>query len=290
MHIAYGKTTFTEDFMKGISHLSYDLNNYASSLKRKAHLAASFFIEDSQLRMSYLKEVDDFVNIKTREFKNTFDVNEKKRLIYAVKDEYEITEKEYQALRRKDYTKYIVTDIFEDQGVVKYAKIGGGVVAGIAQTAAGIAVINSGRIVRSKRVQLMGAVLVAHGGSNFYEAISPILYENQKIGLVRKGYRYASHALGYGDDVADVAYSSVDLVASLYGTYGVLKLKPVKSKNNISGGYSVKPGTGKLFRYINSDLARKWQLTPKPMLTIQVLSSGYKVKLLIDDINKLHDD
>ncbi|AWK42684.1 DUF4225 domain-containing protein [Photorhabdus laumondii subsp. laumondii] len=276
--------------MKGISHLSYDLNNYASSLKRKAHLAASFFIEDSQLRMSYLKEVDDFVNIKTREFKNTFDVNEKKRLIYAVKDEYEITEKEYQALRRKDYTKYIVTDIFEDQGVVKYAKIGGGVVAGIAQTAAGIAVINSGRIVRSKRVQLMGAVLVAHGGSNFYEAISPILYENQKIGLVRKGYRYASHALGYGDDVADVAYSSVDLVASLYGTYGVLKLKPVKSKNNISGGYSVKPGTGKLFRYINSDLARKWQLTPKPMLTIQVLSSGYKVKLLIDDINKLHDD
>ncbi|WP_323838419.1 DUF4225 domain-containing protein [Photorhabdus africana] len=276
--------------MKGISHLSYDLNNYASSLKRKAHLAASFFIEDSQLRMSYLKEIDDFVNIKTREFKNTFDVNEKKRLVYAVKDEYEITEKEYQALRRKDYTKYIVTDIFEDQGVVKYAKIGGGVVAGIAQTAAGIAVINSGRIVRSKRVQLMGAVLVAHGGSNFYEAISPILYENQKIGLVRKGYRYASHALGYGDDVADVAYSSVDLVASLYGTYGVLKLKPVKSKNNISGGYSVKPGTGKLFRYINSDLARKWQLTPKPMLTIQVLSSGYKVKLLIDDINKLHDD
>ncbi|MCW7549787.1 DUF4225 domain-containing protein [Photorhabdus sp. APURE] len=100
--------------MKGISHLSYDLNNYASSLKRKAHLAASFFIEDSQLRMSYLKEIDDFVNIKTREFKNTFDVNEKKRLVYEVKDEYEITERECQALRRKDYTKYIVTDIFED--------------------------------------------------------------------------------------------------------------------------------------------------------------------------------
>ncbi|MFD0710206.1 MULTISPECIES: DUF4225 domain-containing protein [Photorhabdus] len=276
--------------MKGISHLSYDLNNYASLLKRKAHLAASFFIEDSQLRMSYLKEIDDFVNIKTREFKNTFDVNEKKRLVYEVKDEYEVTEKEYQVLRRKDYTKYIVTDIFEDHGVVKYAKIGGGVVAGGVQMFAGLAVFNSGRLVKSRTVQSVGVVLAAHGVNNFYESISPILYEHQDIGWVREGYRHVSHALGYGDGVADVAYSSVDFVASLYGTYGMLKLKPVKSKNNISGGYPVKPGAGKLFRYINSDLARKWQLTPKPMLTIQVLSSGYKVKLLIDDIYKLHDD
>ncbi|MQL46684.1 DUF4225 domain-containing protein [Photorhabdus khanii] len=276
--------------MKGISHLSYDLNNYASSLKRKAHLAASFFIEDSQLRMSYLKEVDDFVNMKTYEFKNTFDISEKKRLIYEVRDEYETTEKEYQILRRKDYTKYIITDIFEDQGVVKYAKIGGGVVAGIVQAVAGFAVINSGRLVKSKTVQSIGVVLAAHGANNFYESISPILYENQDIGWVRAGYRHISHALGYDDGVADVAYSSVDLVASLYGTYGMLKLKPIKSKNNISGGYTVKPGTGKLFRYINEDLARKWRLTPNPMLTIQISGSIYKVKLLMDDIYKLHDD
>ncbi|MBS9425716.1 DUF4225 domain-containing protein [Photorhabdus caribbeanensis] len=261
--------------MKGISHLSYDLNNYASSLKRKAHLAASFFIEDSQLRMSYLKEIDDFVNIKTREFKNTFDVNEKKRLVYEVKDEYEITEREYQALRRKDYTKYIVTDIFEDQGVVKYAKIGGGVVAGGVQMFAGFSVFKSGKLVRSKTVKSLGVVLFAHGGNNFYESISPILYENQDIGWVRAGYRHISHALGYDDGVADVAYSTVDLVASAYGTYGMFKLKP---------------GTGKLFRYINSDFSRKWRLTPNPILTIQISGSIYKVKLLIDDINKLHDD
>ncbi|CAQ83714.1 MULTISPECIES: DUF4225 domain-containing protein [Photorhabdus] len=261
--------------MKGISHLSYDLNNYASSLKRKAHLAATFFIEDSQLRMSYLKEIDDFVNIKTREFKNTFDVNEKKRLVYEVKDEYEITEKEYQALRRKDYTKYIVTDIFEDQGVVKYAKIGGGVVAGIVQSAAGIAIFNSSKLLKSKKVKSMGVVLLAHGINNAYESITPILYENQDIGWVREGYRHISHALGYGDDVADVAYSSVDLMASLYGTYGMLKLKPE---------------TGKLFRYINSDFTRKWRLTPNPILTIQISGSIYKVKLLVEDIYKLYDD
>ncbi|MBS9429084.1 DUF4225 domain-containing protein [Photorhabdus akhurstii] len=272
--------------MKGISHLSYDLNNYASSLKRKAHLAASFFIEDSQLRMSYLKEVDDFVNIKTREFKNTFDVSEKKRLVYEVKDEYEVTEKEYQVLRRKDYTKYIVTDIFEDHGVVKYAKIGAGVVAGSVQTIAGFSVINSGRIVRSKRVQLMGVVLLAHGLNNAYESITPVLYENQDIGWVREGYQYISHALGYDNGVGDIAYSSVDLLASTYGTYGILKFKP----KNKAGSLPVKPGSGKLFRYINEDFTRKWKLTSKPMLTIQISGSFYKVKLLIDDINKLHDD
>ncbi|TNH44680.1 DUF4225 domain-containing protein [Photorhabdus luminescens] len=277
--------------MKGISHLSYDLNNYASSLKRKAHLAASFFIEDSQLRMSYLKEIDDFVNIKTREFKNTFDVNEKKRLVYEVKDEYEITEREYQALRRKDYTKYIVTDIFEDQGVVKYAKIGGGVVAGIAQTVAGFAIIKSKKFVRSKGVQSIGVVLLAHGPNNVYESITPVLYENQDIGWVREGYQYISHVLGYDDDVGDIVYSSVDLAASAYGTFGMFKLKPVKSKNRILGGYSVKPGTGKLFRYINADLARKWRLTSKPMLTIQISSSFYKAQLLYGEINhKFYDD
>ncbi|MEK9495041.1 DUF4225 domain-containing protein [Photorhabdus sp. P32] len=211
-------------------------------------------------------------------------------MVYEVKDEYEITEREYQALRRKDYTKYIVTDIFEDQGVVKYAKIGGGVVAGIVQTVAGISVFNSGKLVKSKSVQSMGIVLFAHGGNNFYEAISPILYESQDIGWLREGYRHISHALGYDDNVANVAYSSVDLVASAYGTYGMFKLKPIKSKNNISGGYPVKPGAGKLFRYINEDLARKWRLTPNPILTIQISGSMYKVKLLIDDINKLHDD
>ncbi|SCZ65339.1 DUF4225 domain-containing protein, partial [Photorhabdus luminescens] len=188
---------------------------------------------------------------------------------------------------RKDYTKYIVTDIFEDQGVVKYAKIGGGVVAGIVQSAAGVAVFKSGKLVRSKKVQSMGVVLLAHGGNNFYEAISPILYESQDIGWLREGYRHISHALGYGDNVANVAYSSVDLVASAYGMF---KLKPIKSKNNISGGYPVKLGAGKLFRYINEDLARKWRLTPNPILTIQISGSMYKVKLLIDDINKLHDD
>ncbi|WP_254361371.1 DUF4225 domain-containing protein, partial [Photorhabdus heterorhabditis] len=126
----------------------------------------------------------------------------------------EVTEKEYQILRRKDYTKYIITDIFEDQGVVKYAKIGAGVVAGIVQSAAGFAVINSGRLRSSKMVQSMGAVLFAHGLNNTYESVSLIFYENQDIGWVREGYQYISHALGYDDDIADIAYRSVDIVAS----------------------------------------------------------------------------
>ncbi|MCW7549788.1 DUF4225 domain-containing protein [Photorhabdus sp. APURE] len=154
--------------------------------------------------------------------------------------------------------------------MVKYAKIGGG-----AQAVAGFAVINSRKFLKSKAVQSMGVILVAHGANNFYESISPILYENQDIGWVREGYRHVSHALGYGNDVADVAYSSVDLAASAYGTYGMFKLKP---------------GAGKLFRYINSDFTRKWRLTPSPILTIQISGSMYKVKLLVEDIYKLYDD
>ncbi|SUW63352.1 Uncharacterised protein [Buttiauxella agrestis] len=60
-----------------ISHLKYDLDNYAVALKRVANLAAGFFLEDAIIRMNYLKEIDDYINEMNYRFHQTFDPNER---------------------------------------------------------------------------------------------------------------------------------------------------------------------------------------------------------------------
>lgn len=111
-----GTTGYIEITASAIAHLKYDQDNYASALRRTATLAASFFIESPLIRFEYLKEVEDDLNEANRRFHATFDPNEKIRIVNEVKADAELTEREYQRLRQGSYTKYLVTDIFEDQG------------------------------------------------------------------------------------------------------------------------------------------------------------------------------
>ncbi|WP_447874107.1 hypothetical protein [Serratia fonticola] len=107
-----------------IAHLKYDLDRHATDLRRIATLASAYFMPDYQTRREYLRQVEEFINNINRKFKNTFDINERMRLIYEMRSESELASQEYQILRQGNYTKYLITDIYEDQGVVKYAKIG----------------------------------------------------------------------------------------------------------------------------------------------------------------------
>ncbi|EOL9942774.1 TPA: hypothetical protein N7A56_001516, partial [Escherichia coli] len=42
-----------------ISHLRYDLNKYALSLRKTATLASTFFIESPLVRFEYLQEIEN---------------------------------------------------------------------------------------------------------------------------------------------------------------------------------------------------------------------------------------
>lgn len=112
------------------SHLRYDLDTYIIELQRVANLAASFLIRDSLIRHDYLRDI----NSSIRDYQSRFDaeINPQKKIgiIEELKAELKLTEKEYQMLRMKDRVIYAVTDVFEEHGVLKYAKIAGGVVGG----------------------------------------------------------------------------------------------------------------------------------------------------------------
>ncbi|EKS8956088.1 hypothetical protein QC718_002058, partial [Escherichia coli] len=95
-----------------ISHLRYDLNKYALSLRKTATLASTFFIESPLVRFEYLQEIENTINDITHRFNSSYDINEKARLINELKMESETARKEYQLFRQGNYDKYITTDIF----------------------------------------------------------------------------------------------------------------------------------------------------------------------------------
>lgn len=173
-----------------ISYLRIDLERYALALRRVANLGATFFIKSTLTRMEYIHEIEDLIKEITRQFNSTFDVNERMRLINILKAEFELAEKEYQLLRRGNYIKYIVTDIFEDQGILKYTKIGGGILSGAGQAVSGLGIYEFGKIVHSKRIKGISVILITHGINNIYESASPLIYDNYRSGYVRDIYRF----------------------------------------------------------------------------------------------------
>jgi len=259
-----------------ISHLKYDLDNYVVALKRVANLAASFFLEDAIIRMNYLKEIDDYINEMNYRFHQTLDPNERMRIVNDVKAEADMAEREYQLLRLGNYTKYISTEIFEEQGVLKYVKIAGGVVAGGAQVYSGKILFNTGKILNSKTFKSIGVILIAHGANNVYESLSPILFEHSKAGYLRKLYRKGANVLGYDNNSGDLVYSAADLFVTIIAAVETPVL--VQNRNRlIPKGWFEKPGTGRLFNQVNQDYITKWQKMNNGMRMFQIGNSGYKV-------------
>jgi hypothetical protein len=265
-----------------ISYLRIDLEHYALALRRVANLGATFFIKSTLSRMEYIQEIEDLIIGITRQFNSTFDVNERMRLINILKAEFELAEREYQLLRMGNHVKYIVTDIFEDHGVLKYTKIGGGILAGVAQVLGGVGVYEFSKIVHSKKLKGISVVLVTHGINNTFESISPLIYDRYKTGYVRDVYRLIAKKMGYNIDQGDFAYSSVDFAATAYAAYAGRAL--VTNKNSlVSRSWLDKPGTGRLYNATSNDYGNTFLLKSRMLKIIQTGSTGYKFKVTFLD-------
>ncbi len=260
-----------------IAHLKYDLDNYVVALKRVANLAAAFLFEDPIIKMSYLKEIDDYVNDMNYRFHQTFDTNERMRVINDVKAEADMAEREYQILRQGNFTTYFTTEIFEDQGVLKYAKITGGVVAGGLQFYAGWSFFFLDSKLNFRGVKALGLALMAHGFNNAYESISPVLFEHQDTGWVRRFYRTGANMLGFDKYKGDMAYSVADIAVTVIAAtqMPVLKESP---KRLVTRGMFEPPGNGMLFRNITQDYISKWNKKNLAMKIFFVGSKVYQVK------------
>ncbi|ADM97136.1 hypothetical protein Dda3937_01417 [Dickeya dadantii 3937] len=269
--------------------LLYGFYDESERLRRIALLASSFFIEDRTIRMEYIKEIDDFINsLRLKITSSTSEFSDQNAILEEIRKERESTEKEYQRLRTGDYIKYIVTDIFEDQGVLKYVKIASGVVSGGFQTFAGYKLNQFGKTFHIKHFKSFGILLIAHGANNMYEAASPLFNDGiHKSGTLRNIYRYITNSFGYNNDDGDLLYSAGDLSLTLYAAFRT----PVLFENPnrlVSKGFMDSPRAIKLFYYVNKDHISKFSSASNLMKMYMVGNSARKVYAEFKDGNYIY--
>lgn len=269
-------------YNSAMTNLRYDLNNYIVELRRISNLAATFLMKSDITKMQYLNDIEnDIFDYETR-FNNERNPYIKREIVFELKREVDLANKEYQILRKNDHVTYYVTDIFEDQGVIKYSKIAGGVVAGTLELFAALYFYKISNILKMKRFKGVAAVFAAYGGNNIYEAMTPILFEHSSAGPVRFFYREAAEILGFENDQGDFAYNSIEFSLSIYA--GIRK--PIVSQNAKRLADKLigeAPGTGRLFRNIHSDYLPSWDKKNTVMKLWFLGYSGYKAKLIFWD-------
>ncbi len=269
-----------------ISHYRVDLDRYAAELNRIAILASTYFIEDPTIRHAYVRDISDFISDAYRRFNGTFDPNEKARIVYEVRDEKENEERDYQKFRMGNYVKRVVTEIYEEQGVFKYTTVATDLVSSSLIMGAGVSLARAGGAFNSNKLKVLGLTLFSHGGNDFFEAVAPLIVDHQEAGPIRRLYRYAAETFGYDKYAGDFAYSTGELVLSIYaGAYGFQKVNNRNSlaKIPILKKMFGKRDTGKLFHYVTQDFATKWSLKATPMKIIFVGQQLYKAKMELYD-------
>ncbi|HDR2159151.1 TPA: DUF4225 domain-containing protein [Enterobacter cancerogenus] len=269
-------------YNSALTNLRYDLNNYIVELRRISNLAATFLMKSDITKMQYLNDIEnDIFDYETR-FNNERNPYIKREIVFELKREVELANKEYQILRTNDHVTYYVTDIFEDQGVIKYSKIAGGVVAGTLELFAAHYFYKISSTLNIRRFRGVAIVFVAYGANNIYEAMTPVIFEHSSPGAVRIFYREIAEVFGFDKDQGDYAYSFGELSLSIYA--GIRKpIVTQHSKRLADKLIGETPGTGRLFRNIHSDYIPSWDNKSTIMRLWFLGYTGYKAKLLFWD-------
>lgn len=101
-------------YNSALTNLRYDLNNYIVELRRISNLAATFLMKSDITKMQYLNDIEnDIFDYGTR-FNNERNPYIQREIVFELKREVDLANKEYQILRKNDHVTYYVTDIFED--------------------------------------------------------------------------------------------------------------------------------------------------------------------------------
>ncbi|BET98242.1 DUF4225 domain-containing protein [Xenorhabdus taiwanensis] len=275
---------------KYIVHTLDDFITYEAKLRRTTDLAARYILDDPGVKARYRKEINDVIEDIRRDYNNSgFNVEKKRELVRELKYEYESEEEAYQQARRLDYGKYKFTEIFEDTGVIKYAKTTGKILGGVVQTVGGYYVFNTGKALGPAGTYLnmrrIGMLAMATGVSNAIEAISPIVYEytNGKYDFgnpLQDITEYAFVNLGANEGMGEFAYDIVDFGVSSYLTFGAYRR--INAPKRILNSWIDGNSSNRLYRAIKQDYKRKWETMNKPMLILQGANTIRKFNLIIN--------
>ncbi len=269
-------------YVSALANLRYDLNKYIVELRRVSNLAATFLMENKITKMEYLNDVENEISYYEFAFNNERNPNNRREIIFEFKRKVELANREYQILRTKDYVTYYITDVFEDHGVIKHAKIAGGVIAGTFELFAARYYLKLCNTLNIKTFKGVAVVFAAYGANNIYEAMTPVLFEHASAGPLRWLYREGAEIIGLDAEDGDFAYSFAELSLSIYA--GIRKPIITQSAKKLAEPLiGDTPGTGKLFKYINTDYTPSWNRKNTIIKLWFMGYSGYKAEMLFTD-------
>ncbi len=119
-----------------------------------------------------------------------------------------------------------------------------------------------------------GAFMMAHGMNNIHENTVNLLQgRSDTVGATRTVYQKLSERTGHDKTTGNIAYSGVDITTSLFGAFRK----------------TLKPGSWRLFRYINTDYQRAYKSTSKWILGFDAASGAFTTKSIHDELRQNND-
>lgn len=159
-------------------------------------------------------------------------------------------------------------ELVNNNGVMGYVFNGVGIVLSSLQAVAGLSIavasLSTGVVVGTA----FGAMLMLHGINGIQEAaVNLIDGKNDAEGFLKKKYIVTAEFLGFDSKVGMIAYSSMDMLLSIYGIFRLIK----------------KPDAWRLFHYINADYIRGINVMSRKELFIEVYNDGNSIKAIYDN-------
>lgn len=233
-------------------------------LGRLTNRASAFYIKNAQSRFSFQKEIDDLINQHISTCRAATTQEGQRDAFVRLKAESDALRIQYESLQLNKTVKAVYLEIKKDNGYLTYIVKGIGVIAGLSQLIAGIPMV-FGSTVTGVSAGL-GVLLIAHGSNNVYENGQYFFTGEERVGLVRDLYRYASNKAGHSDRVADIIYAGIDLSLSANILFGKVA---VSNPNSLLGSTS-RADTGRLYRAINSDMVTGFKTMGKFSLLVEL--------------------
>ncbi|AHG22634.1 hypothetical protein Z042_03460 [Chania multitudinisentens RB-25] len=233
-------------------------------LGRLANRASAFYLKNSQSRFSFQKEIDDLINHYISTCRTATTQEGQRDAFVRLKAESDSLRMQYESLQLNKTVKAVYLEIKKDNGYLTYVIKGIGVIAGLSQLIAGIPMA-FGSAVTGVSAGL-GVLLIAHGSNNVYENGQYFFTGEERTGLVRDLYRYASNKAGYSDNSADIIYAGIDLSLSAKILFGKVA---VSNANSLLGSAN-RSDTGRLFRAVNKDMLVGFKAMSKFSLLVEL--------------------
>lgn len=232
----------------------------ARELQNKAQELSNYYIFNSDVRIEFLNEEDDFIRSIEKEV-NQFCLSYS-GAIALINEEIDYLNRQKYGLDMNKVQLYLIAEREKEKNsfvtitLKRVGFVGGGmqIYGGGSVCAASLGLACAG----------YGIPLMSHGINNMYENGYYLLFREDVTGYTKDAYRYIANKIGYNNDDADIIYNLTDIGLSGYGL----------------GRQVLKPDAWKLYRYINTDYTRGWKLmggTERVMEGVVNAGTGYGI-------------